>query len=216
MERSHRVATATLVLVLALCISTVACGSDDTSSAAAGASGSSTTTSLGSGGGTDSTLASTGSGGGAEPTTTRATSGAEETTTTNGPSSPLEGTWSAPLQTLLAGGGAVGNLSCDGSVRMTFHAGHNTITGGGSCQMSGRTAEASYDSTSEYRTEGDQLIVTNVADNSRITLDGTPIGGGVGPFGNGTVTYAVSGNVLTITSVDPDLGALSQTFTRES
>ncbi len=146
----------------------------------------------------------------------RATSGAEETTTTNGPSSPLEGTWSAPLQTLLAGGGAVGNLSCDGSVRMTFHAGHNTITGGGSCQMSGRTAEASYDSTSEYRTEGDQLIVTNVADNSRITLDGTPIGGGVGPFGNGTVTYAVSGNVLTITSVDPDLGALSQTFTRES
>lgn len=214
MERSFRVATATLVL--ALCISTVACGSDDTSSAAAGGSGSSTTTSLGSGGGTDSTLAPGGSGGGTASTTTRSAAAAEETTTTNGPSSPLEGTWTAPLQTLMSGGVETGGLSCDGSVRMTFHAGHNTITGGGTCQMAGRNAEASYDSSAEYRTEGDQLIISGFVNNSHITLDGAPIGMGSGPFGNGAVTYAVNGDTLTITIVEPGLGALSQTYTRGS
>lgn len=162
--------------------------------------------------------ASTGGEAGAPATTTTSDPGAESavTTTTPASASSLEGTWTAAIQDLLTGGagGGAGGLTCDGSQTLTFRQGRNTIGGSGHCRMGTTEGTVRYDSSADYRTEGDQLILSNFADNTRLTMNGTDVGGALGTLGNGTVTYSIRGDVLTITKVDPQFGSLSQTYTR--
>jgi len=193
--------------MLALGALATACGpGNDTSTSEAGSGGGATVT----------TTAPAAGEAGTSGSTTTASPSQETTSTTAGTGSAVEGTWTASLQQLLAGGGgaASGSIRCDGDVTLTFHNGHNTVGGGGSCEMAGRRTETHYDSSADYRVEGDQIIVSGFSDNSSVTVDGVAIDGGVGPLGNGSVTWAVSGDTLTITTADPDLGSLSQTFTR--
>lgn len=218
MQRSYRLTVAVVLLVASVLVG--ACNDDD--STAAVRSTTTTTTTVTSGGGDSGTSATTGatpsSGDAGHPTTTgRPSSTAGVTTTTTGSSSRLDGTWSASIQSLLAGGAAGGvgaGFRCDGEVRLTFHGGRNTVGGQGSCTMGSMTGAVHYDSSADYRVEGSQIVVSGFSDNSTLTFNGSPMQAGVGALGNGTVDYTISGNVLTITRNDPDLGAISQTYTR--
>lgn len=154
---------------------------------------------------------------GSETTSTLDEGSAAEVTTTTAPpaGSSLEGKWTASIQDLMSGGGAPSaGLTCDGSVTTQFRRGRNTVNGSGQCHGTGMDLDVIYSSSADHRVEGDQIIFSNYSDGSLMYMNETPIDGIVGTMGNGPVTYSITGNVLTTTIVDPDLGSLSQTYTR--
>lgn len=138
-------------------------------------------------------------------------------TTTTAAASSLEGQWTANIQDLLTGTSSPasqGGLTCSGAQTVTFRNDRVTIGGDGNCQMGPMTGSVRYYSHGDYRTDHDQLIVSNFQDETTFQMGGVPFNGGVGGLGNGTVTYSISGNVLTITSNTPEVGTVHQTYTR--
>jgi RNA polymerase sigma factor (sigma-70 family) len=143
--------------------------------------------------------------GGGEDTDTAPAS----TTTTAVPGDALVGSWTADAGDILGANttnvGGPGGLTCSGPITMTFTEG-GTFERSGSvtCSVAGTSQSGAVASAGRYQVEGDTLTVSGFA-SSGSTPDA---------FGNGSATYDLSGDTLSITFTDTSVGTVSQTYQR--
>lgn len=165
-------------------------------------------------GGSDPDPTSTGS-----PTASSSAS-ASASTTTSATTGSIDGTWKSDAGQLVAENtanlGDTGSMTCSGPIRLTFRT-NGTFKHGGAatCSVGAQSVSATILSEGDYTTSGDELILSNTR--STGTLD---IPGGAVPFpagiGDGTGTFNIAGDTLTLTFTDPSVGTVTQEWQRAS
>jgi hypothetical protein len=130
----------------------------------------------------------------------------------------LEGTWKADAGELVAANtanlGGTGPLVCRGPLRLTFRADGKFKHGGtATCTVGEQSVSATISTEGDYATSEDQILLSNTRSTGTLDLPGGDVPFPAG-LGNGTGTYEVSGDVLTLTFTDPSVGEVTQTWQR--
>jgi hypothetical protein len=131
----------------------------------------------------------------------------------------LVGSWTVDASETLANnlanlGGVPAGLTCGGPINITFFAdGLVTRTGEVVCSVEGLSGTGSITSTAAYIADGSTLVFTQAENEFIISVAGTdiPI---TDAWRDGGSTYAVDGDVLSITFTDPAVGTVTTRYTR--
>lgn len=128
----------------------------------------------------------------------------------------LVGLWQADANALLAANTAnVGTpgVDCSGLMQLRFEAGDSFNVGGEVvCTSGAMSGNGTLVTTGNYRTSGDQLTLSNATTSGGITLGGSTLP--ISFVGNGSATYRISGNTLTLTFSGGSAGTITQQWTR--
>lgn len=164
-------------------------------------------------------LAACGGGGGSSSDT----GGTDTTGTSETPVSPLVGVWQADASELfaanLAGLGSVA-ITCSGTLQLRFEASGAFDEGGDPvCTGPSMSGTGTLVTTGAYSSTDAQITFSSVTTSGGVTvvMDGGPsFTLPLSTLGNGTASYSVSGNVLSITFTDASVGTVTQRWTQVS
>ncbi|MFC3682469.1 hypothetical protein ACFOPI_02620 [Hydrogenophaga luteola] len=131
-------------------------------------------------------------------------------------STGLTGNWQAEANALLAANTAnVGStgVTCTGTMLLRFQSdGGLELSGDPVCSRGAVSGSGTIVTTARYSTSGNQLTISGA-----VTSGGVTIGGGTIPItflGNGTATYSINGNTLSISFTNGSVGDVTQTWSR--
>lgn len=131
--------------------------------------------------------------------------------------SPVVGIWRADAAALLAAntaalGGAPG-INCTGIMQLRFEGNGNYDVGGDPvCSSRGISAEGTIVTTGRYSVSGSQLTFSNSVTSGGVTLGTRTIP--ISFIGDGSATYSISGNTLTLTFSGGSAGTITQQWNR--
>lgn len=186
--------------------------------ALAGCGGSSGSDGTGSGSGSDTTVTSEGA-------TTAAPSGdtttaPDEATTTAAEADgggDLVGTWTADAGDIFGANTAnLGGTSidCSGPVNLEFRDdGTFSQSSTATCSIQSISGTATIDSTGSWTTDGDQIVISGSTSDGTMEIMGQtqPVEAGMS---DGTATYEVDGDTLSITFTEATVGTVTQVYQR--
>jgi hypothetical protein len=131
----------------------------------------------------------------------------------------LAGEWATTARAIFeantANLGGANGLRCSGPVRLTLAAGGDlTYDVRARCTLRGRSGTGRLHTTARWSATGDQIQIRGSRSEGTITLDGGVTVPMPTVFENGTATWAIAGDTLTIEFTDPSVGTVAHRFTR--
>lgn len=155
---------------------------------------------------------------GSSPTPT----GGSSETPTSGPTAAggsIEGKWRGDADELLdsntANLGSAGDIDCRGPIFITFEAnGEFAQQGTATCSVGGRSVSATIATSATYTTSGNELTIKDAKNQGSVSV---PTGEVAfpGSWSEGTATYEISGDTLTINFSDDTVGNVTQKYERD-
>ncbi len=144
--------------------------------------------------------------------------GSPASSDSGGTAASIQGKWRGDADELLdantANLGSTEEIECIGPIFLTFEPnGDFTQDGTATCSVGGRSVNATIETAGKYRTDGNQLIITEAENDGRIII---PTGDVAfpGSWSEGTATYEISGDTLTIHFTGETVGAVTQKYQR--